>query len=192
MSVSRKQYRKELPTALKMNKLFLDENVESKLCKFVGNNFNIKNVLTYHQLAKLFKLLSCSESTFSYIERNFTMIVETKNFLEVGCIEVLKILRRSELSITSELEVYNSASKWLSHNVKERIEFAKELLLTVRFPLLSDGTMKYILNGCSPFCQFNFCYKILKEISEGKILISKISQVFIIQPDTVLKRCLTF
>ena len=99
----------DLANILKLNQLVLDANVKIKLCNVVENKINIQNVLTYHQLAKLFKLSGVSKTTFSYIERNFTMIVETESFLELDCMHTLEILRSSELLITSELEVYDSA-----------------------------------------------------------------------------------
>ena len=157
-----------LSSMLKLNVVFLYESIENKLCNFIKNKLNVQNSLTFYLLTKYFKLSSLIKTTFSYIERSFTMIVETKSFLELDVINIFKIFRSSNLLITSELEVFDSADKWLSYNIKERSKFAKDLLLTIRFPLLSECTLKYLLEKSSSFIDIKGCYKLLQEISERK------------------------
>ena len=96
------------------------------------------------------------------------MIVETLNFLELDFIFVLIIFKSSELSITSECEVYHAAEYWLSYNIKERRNFAKQLLLTVRLPLLPDVTLKHLINNSSTFPKIDECRKILNEVLNNK------------------------
>ena len=106
----------ELCCVIPLNKLFLNENVQSKLCKLVEKSLNYQNVLTYLQFTKAFNLLSVYKRTLSYIESSFTMVLETKNFLELDINQVSKILTSSELVITSEVEVFLAADKWVNHN----------------------------------------------------------------------------
>ena len=96
------------------------------------------------------------------------MIVETQNFLETHFTFVSKILKSSELSITSEGEVYYAAEKWLSYNFKERSKFAKHLLLTVRLPLLLDHTLRYLINNSSVFTEVDECKAILNKVVNNK------------------------
>ena len=79
-----------LSSMLKLNVVFFYESIENKLCNFIKNKLNVQNSLTFYLLTKYFKLSSLIKTTFSYIERSFTMIVETKSFLEVDCIKVLR------------------------------------------------------------------------------------------------------
>ena len=158
----------KVSSILKINKICLDKTVESKLSNFIENKLNTQTVLTFHQLEKLFELPSLLKTTLSHIEHYFATIADTENFLELDFFRVLKILRSSELLITSEIEVYDAANKWLNYNIEKRRKFAKKLLLTVRFPLLSDGTLNYLLDRSSSFIEMKDCYKLLQEISEKK------------------------
>ena len=167
-SASKKLNCKKIFSILKFNKLILDENVDTKLCKIVEDKCKNHSVMTCHQLTKLFELSSLDKAIFSYIERSFTMLADTDSFLELDFIHIVKILKSSQLLITTELEVYNAASKWLSYNITERSKFAKDLLLTVRFPLLSDSTLKFILGKHSSFLEINESYKILQTIAVNK------------------------
>ena len=95
------------------------------------------------------------------------MIVETNRFLKLDYSLVAKLLTSSYLDIHSEIEVFYAAINWLEHS-NERSKFAKELLLTVRFPLLSDHVLKYILDNASSFTKSNECVKVLKHILLNK------------------------
>ena len=159
---------KKLSSSLRWNKILMDENVASKLRNFIKTKLNTQNLLIFHQLTTLFKLSRLSKTTFSYINRFFTSVAESKNFLELDFIHVLKILRSSEILTTSELEVFDSANKWLNYNIKERSKYAKKLLLTVRFPLLSDSTLKYIQDRSSSFSKIEECCTLLHKSLERK------------------------
>ena len=70
-----------LASRLKMNVLRLEE--DTKLSEYIDYKITFKNVTTFSQLAKLNKLNNLAETTLSYIERCFSMIAETQNFLEL-------------------------------------------------------------------------------------------------------------
>ena len=73
----------------------------------------IDNALAFHQFASVFNLSNACKATRSYVERCFTVLVETENFLELNFALLLKILASSELLITSEREVLDATIKWL-------------------------------------------------------------------------------
>ena len=153
--------------------MLLSEDTEIKLSNFLGDKQNIKIMLCCYKLAKLFSVSSFYQSTFNYIKRWFTSFVETESFLELEFSDLLKILKSSGLLITSELEVYKAAEKWFGCNIKERQKNAKDLLLAVRLPLLSDFTLKKLLNESSTFTELDECNKLLREISENRKIFYK-------------------
>ena len=95
----------------KFNMLLLIGHVESKINKQMTYKLNIQNVLNYYQLSKLFNVSHLEKGALTYIERCFTMLVDTQHFLELDYTAVSKILASSGVLITSELEVYKSANK---------------------------------------------------------------------------------
>ena len=150
-------------SVINLTKLMLER--DTKISKYIENKISVKNVTTFYQLAKLYKLKSAAETTRSYIQCCFPMVVESQNFLELDYNIVVQILTSSGLSVQSELEVFNAASSWLQHNSKDRSKFAKQLLLTVRLPLLSDHALnKSFYNTSSLFTENNECVEVLKEI----------------------------
>ena len=143
--------------------------MSNKMCKVIEVKVKMQNVSSLYKFTKLFNLLNLHKVTLSYIECSFTMFVETKSFRELDFIHVKNILGSPELEITSELEVFKAAHLWVSYDSAERSKFAKDLLSKVRFSLLSDHVLKYLLSESSSFTQNDKCIVILKEILENKI-----------------------
>ena len=160
----------ELAVTFKLNKLMLNEVENQKISDFLKNKVTKDNVLTVYSLAKLYKLPTISELSLIYIERCFPMVVETQNYLHLEFGFIAKILSSSELNIHSEVEIFNALITWLKHNPEERIKYAIELLLKVRFTLLSEHALKYISKCYSIFSKNQKCAKILKEVDINRLI----------------------
>ena len=70
------------------------------------------------------KLPSLGHFTKMYFERWFTVFVETRSFLEQDFTFLLKLLSSSNLYITSEIEVFDAADAWMSHDFDKRKDYA--------------------------------------------------------------------
>ena len=79
-----------------------------------------------------------------------------------------KLISSSNILITSEIEVFDALDAWISHKLEERSKFAKSLLLQVRFPLLSDCALEYMLNKDSSFKQVEECRTITNDVLNNK------------------------
>ena len=119
-------------------------------------------------MANTFKLPNLCKLTLSYIERCFTMVSETRMFLELNFSFIKKILASSELHIDSELEVLKALEMWIDFNGHGRKQFAKDLLLKVRLNLLSDRALKFISQETSLFKGNNGCVALVNKALENK------------------------
>ena len=158
--------------ALRMCSFLLNKSSEDELYKFIKSSLNYECVSRFNKLVLLqmfSKLPSLNYFTKTYIERWFTLFLETNCFLEVDYAFLYKLLTSSNLLITSEIEVFDAADAWISHKFEERSGYAKSLLLQVRFPLLSDCALKYILNKESSFKQVEECRTIIDDVLNNKL-----------------------
>ena len=146
----------------------LNKDERLKMFDFIKDKMTNKNVIIFYSLAKLYKKGIISKSSLLYIERCFSMVVETQNFLHLDFNLVAKILASSELNIHSEVEIFNAVITWLKHNSEERSKYAKQLLLKVRLPLLSEHGLKYILNENLSYTNNNELMCVLKEVITKK------------------------
>ena len=159
---------KELISVIKSKKLSLNENGWNEYYEFKMDKLKIGNAAFFYQVANIFYLQGLQKTVFSCIKRCFSMVVETKSFLELDYMSTRRILAESKLQIFSELEVYNAVNTWLRYNVEERSKFAKDLLLKVRLPLLSNRAIKYILDQPSSICNIGECVQVLNEVLDAR------------------------
>ena len=101
------------------------------------------------------------------------MLTETSDFLELDYNNIAKLLVSPELHIKSEIEVFNAANDWVSYSMNERKNFAKGLLEKVRLHLLSDHTLKHILNKTTSFTAINECVALLKKALASKNILDE-------------------
>ena len=126
--------------------------------------------MTFYELAKNFKLPGpVIQATRDYVERCFTSLFETTNFLELSYPSVSKILNSSGLDITSEIEVIDAAKLWLGHLTKYRTKFAHNLLLKARLPLLSNHALLHLIDKLTSFFSVNHeCVETLREVLNSR------------------------
>ena len=116
---------KPIISIFKTKAVFICEDVENTLSGIFKEKINVQNVALFYSFTNKFKLLSLSELSFSFMERWFSMVADTLNFVELDLFLVRKILSSCELHVSSELEVYNAANRWLKHKIKKRRRFAR-------------------------------------------------------------------
>ena len=148
--------------------ILLNENIDNELCKYIKNAVNVNNVVAVYYTSQLFKHSSLFKLSLCYIERCFSIIADSKRFLDLDFKSVYKILSSSNLNIDSEFEVFNTANVWLSHKVTERIKYAKCLLFRIGLPLLSVPALNSILDENSCFRTNDECVGIIKEVIRNK------------------------
>ena len=149
---------------LKLNNSLTDEDRNIKIYKHFTEKITIYSAAFYYQFASKLNYPELAAQSLSYIERCFTMVVNSKSFLELDYETLEKILDSSDLYVSSEFEVLNAAGNWLNHNIDERSKFARKLLMKVRLPLLSEAALKFILNKHTSFSKNSECDAILKQV----------------------------
>ena len=91
----------EAISAVKVVQLFLNKNLEKRINKTLLGSVNIQNVLTIYKLADIFNLKIPAEHSLRRIEGSFATVADTRDFLELDCEQVAKILASSALQIVS-------------------------------------------------------------------------------------------
>ena len=153
---------------LKANKLLL--NKQNTVADCIKYKTNDENASAKYQISKIFCIGSLRRAVFLYVQQHFSAVAKTESFLHLdfGCVN--EILSSSELRVTSEIDVLQTADYWLS--VESREMFAKKLLLKIRFPLLANRVLRSISRGSltkhSSFSKNDECLELIEEILLNK------------------------
>ena len=145
ISVGIKQEDMDFIKNIKHKNVFYNEKQKLSTFNFIEKNMSTLNVVLFCMVAYIFKIPILSNFTMRYIERHFTMVAGTQNFMFLDFLTVKRILRSSELHLTSEVQVFNAVNEWISCDIEERSKFAISLLSEVRLSLLSKHNLKSLL-----------------------------------------------
>ena len=116
--------------------LILNKSSEDKLFNYIKHSLDYTCESRFSRIISLrnvSKLPSLNRFTKMYLERWFTVFVETECFLELDYASVHKLLSSSNSHITSEIEVFDAVNSWITYNTEKRNKYAKDLFLKVRF-----------------------------------------------------------
>ena len=83
---------KKLVLYLKINKIDLNRNYDAKISEYTKKKITSKSILSLYQIASIYELSSLAKQTFKSIERCFTTLAETSDFLESDYTAVANIL----------------------------------------------------------------------------------------------------
>ena len=142
----------------------MNEDTSNKVSVIIKEKTEIKNAACVYQFVNIFNLPSLHKATLSYIERCFTIESDTDNFYQLDYTLISKILASSSLFITSEIEVFNVAQRWLNYDIQDRRKYTNYLLLKVRLNLLSKDTIRKLLNDSKFSNKDNLCIEFLREV----------------------------
>ena len=88
----------------------MDEKTANSTGKQIEIRVTVSNTLKWFYISKHFSLKKVSTTSLGIIERWFTTVADSKDFLELDFTCVYTILSSSELLIDSELQVFNAVN----------------------------------------------------------------------------------
>ena len=119
------------------------DQVQEKCFHFLLNNIDITNCYGIAYLAEKYSCREISKVAETYAIKNFRLVSNTDEFLDLTYEHLLALVSSSELNVTSEGDVYNAIMKWVYFDKSRRKLYLKSLLAHVRFPLL---TRKFLID----------------------------------------------
>ena len=148
---------------LKVSKVLLNERTANQISKQVKIKVSVLNTLKWLSISKLFRLQEIFKTSLRLIERWFTSVADSEDFLELDFKSVAAILNSSELLIDSELQVFNAMNAWLNHKSIERSKHAKYLLQRVRLSLLTVPALNNMVDKNMWIVKDLECFEVIKK-----------------------------
>ena len=107
---------------LKVSKVLLDESIFDQKIKWIEDKITVVNCIVCLPFSQLFRDQGFSETSLRVIERWFTTVANSEDFLELDFTIIATILNSSELLIDSEL--FNTAATNVKSNSRKSSESA--------------------------------------------------------------------
>lgn len=111
--------------------------VKDACVNFLMKKLHPENCLTVRNLADTFSCGELLDAANSFLEKNFVDVAQCDEFLQLNIKNLVEIIKKDDLNIRSEEQIFEAVLSWVKTKCDERKEFLPELLGNVRLPLLS-------------------------------------------------------
>ena len=104
-----------------------------------------KNIYCVLRVSKIFCQKVLKKKVTSLVKHSFVSLSKADEFKLIDFDILRFIVSRSDLNITSEVEVFTAIVDWVEYDKNTRINFMVDLLKQIRLPLLSSEIIKDVI-----------------------------------------------
>ncbi|XP_037923968.1 kelch-like protein 18 isoform X1 [Hermetia illucens] len=117
---------------------FLQLNKVRDACaEFLISRFHPHNVLGIRHFADSLGCAQLVTAADKYINLYFSKVSQSDEFLALGFEELIDIIRRDELNVPTEENIFEACMRWVKYDIEKRSTWLPQVLAKVRLPLLS-------------------------------------------------------
>ncbi|KAI8428656.1 hypothetical protein MSG28_007386 [Choristoneura fumiferana] len=89
-------------------------NVIEACCAFLERQLGPSNAIGIANFAEQHGCVDLKQKANQFIERHFTEVCQEEEFLQLTPSELISLIRKDELNVREECEVYNAVLSWVS------------------------------------------------------------------------------
>lgn len=145
-------------------------DIKEACVKFMGSNLNSTNAIFFSSIASSNKLDQLLNDLEKFICSNFSEVSESQDFKNLEAHELIKILGKSEIKVSTEEKVYEAAMKWVKFDPEARITFLPEVLRKVRVSYLAPEYLVNVVSNENLIRQSIECRDLLEEAKNHQLL----------------------
>ncbi|KAL9694012.1 hypothetical protein quinque_013297 [Culex quinquefasciatus] len=150
--------------------MFQVPNVIEACCAFLERQLDPTNAIGIANFAEQHGCETLKQKANQFIERNFTKICHEDEFLELSVIQLISLIRKDELNVQAERDVYDAVLKWVKHDEDNRYPKMEHILYAVRCQLLTPSFLKEQMKTCNVLRRAPACREYLAKIFEDLTL----------------------
>ncbi|XP_050068439.1 kelch-like ECH-associated protein 1B [Anopheles maculipalpis] len=144
--------------------MFQVPNVIDACCDFLERQLDPTNAIGIANFAEQHGCESLRQKANQFIERNFTQICREEEFLQLSVMQLICLIRKDELNVQGERDVYDAVLKWVKYDEDNRYPKMESILSAVRCQLLTPSFLKEQMKNCSVLRRAPGCREYLAKI----------------------------
>ncbi|XP_052903109.1 kelch-like ECH-associated protein 1B [Anopheles moucheti] len=145
-------------------------NVIDACCDFLERQLDPTNAIGIANFAEQHGCESLRQKANQFIERNFTQICREEEFLQLSVMQLICLIRKDELNVQGERDVYDAVLKWVKYDEDNRYPKMESILSAVRCQLLTPSFLKEQMKNCAVLRRAPGCREYLAKIFEDLTL----------------------
>ncbi|XP_065371092.1 kelch-like ECH-associated protein 1B isoform X2 [Calliphora vicina] len=152
--------------------MFQVPNVIDACCAFLERQLDPTNAIGIASFAEQHGCTELQKKANHFIERHFTQVCQEEEFLQLSAYQLIALIRRDELNVQGEREVYNAVLKWVKFDEENRYPKMEHILFSVRCQFLTPTFLREQMKNCDvlrkvPACR-EYLAKIFKDLTLHK------------------------
>ncbi|XP_061390333.1 kelch-like ECH-associated protein 1B [Musca vetustissima] len=152
--------------------MFQVPNVIDACCAFLERQLDPTNAIGIANFAEQHGCTELQKKANHFIERHFTQVCQEEEFLQLSAYQLIALIRRDELNVQGEREVYNAVLKWVKYDEENRYPKMEHILFSVRCQFLTPTFLREQMKNCDvlrkvPACR-EYLAKIFKDLTLHK------------------------
>lgn len=144
--------------------MFQVANVIEACCNFLERQLDSSNAIGIAEFAEHHGCDSLKQKANQYIERHFTKVCQEEEFLQLSDDRLIKLIRRDQLNVQGERDVYNAVMSWVRYDADNRYSKFENILASVRCQLLTPHFIREQMQNCDVFNRVPRCREYLAKI----------------------------
>lgn len=124
-------------------------------CTFLEKQLYPFNAIGIQNFAVTNNCVDLINSSQKFIDQNFNEVVKHDEFLNLNSNQLLNLIKREELNVRTEAEVYNAVIRWANYKRTSRMSILLEALSVVRCHILSPIFIQSQIKNCNLLADVN-------------------------------------
>ncbi|XP_026472382.1 kelch-like ECH-associated protein 1 isoform X2 [Ctenocephalides felis] len=144
--------------------MFQVTNVVDACCVFLERQLDPTNAIGIADFAEKYGCSDLCHKANQYIEQHFTQICQEEEFLKLSAMQLIALIRKDELNVQEEREVYNAVLKWVKYSEDIRYPKMESILYAVRCQFLTPNFLQDQMKNCDVLKKVPACREYLARI----------------------------
>ena len=122
-----------------------------------------ENCLQLLETSMKYSLTKLTNTALEIAATNFKTISRKPVFKKLSVEHLIPMLKRDDLDVQNELEVFHSVLLWINEDRRNRLQNVGDVMATIRLPLLTPAEVVDNVERCSYLMDVGECQKLVKE-----------------------------
>ncbi|XP_020298839.1 kelch-like ECH-associated protein 1 isoform X1 [Pseudomyrmex gracilis] len=153
--------------------MFQVSNVIDACCTFLERQLDPTNAIGIANFAEQHGCHDLYHKANEFIVQHFNQICQEEEFLQLSALQLITLVRKDELNVQEEREVYNAVLKWVKYNEEARRPKMEHILHAVRCQYLTPNFLREQMKNCDVLKKVPACREYLAQIFKDLTLHKK-------------------
>ncbi|KAJ8688108.1 hypothetical protein QAD02_023903 [Eretmocerus hayati] len=153
--------------------MFQVPHVVDACCVFLEKQLDPTNAIGIANFAEQHGCSTLHHKANQFIVQHFSQICQEEEFLQLSAIQLVNLVRKDELNVQEEREVYNAVLKWVKYNEEARGPKMEHILHAVRCQYLTPNFLREQMKNCDVLKKMPACREYLAQIFQDLTLHKK-------------------